>query len=144
MVQQRRAKPTQTSEGPSPQDEAVALILEQDRKRKRRAKRRARRKQRVRHGRDFQRVGLDDVGTLDVRVAPEELLDLDVALTKLESIDPKRAQIVNLRFFAGLTVPEAAQAMGVSRATAERYWTFARTWLFAELSEGRDRKSEAD
>ena len=58
---------------------------------------------------------------IDIGVDPEELLDLDEALTRFEAIDPKRAQLVKLRFFAGLTVPEAAEAMGVSRATAERY-----------------------
>ena len=60
---------------------------------------------------------------------------MDEALTKLAEIDPKKADLVKLRYFTGLTMPEAAQALGISLATAERHWTFARSWLFAELSD---------
>ena len=61
---------------------------------------------------------------------------LDAALTRLASLDPTRADLVKLRFFAGLTMPEAAAALGLSLATAERYWAFARAWLYAELTRG--------
>src|SRR5262245_60932196 len=64
----------------------------------------------------------------------DDLLALDEALTRLSEQDPARGEIVKLRFFGGLTMPEAAAVLGVSLATAERYWTFARTWLYAELT----------
>ena len=63
----------------------------------------------------------------------EELLALDEALVRLEERWPEKARLVKLRYFAGMTIPDAAQAMGVSHATAQRYWTFARAWLHAQL-----------
>ena len=93
----------------------------------------ARRKERVRHGGDIRRVDLNEACSL-IEPIPDDLLALDEALDRLEKIDAARARLVKLRFFAGLTIPEAAQALGISRATAERHWTFARTWLFAEIS----------
>jgi RNA polymerase sigma factor (TIGR02999 family) len=96
----------------------------------------ARRKGRVRHGGGRRRVDLD--GACPVADAPDDhLLDIDDALTRLAALDPVRAELVKLRFFAGLTMPEAAAALGISLATAERYWAFARTWLFAELADGQ-------
>ncbi|HEV3444879.1 MAG TPA: ECF-type sigma factor [Gemmataceae bacterium] len=92
----------------------------------------ARRKGRIRHGGGRKRVDLDEADPLVARPFPD-LLAIDEALTRLAARDPVRAQLVKLRFFAGLTMPEAAQALGISLATAERYWTFARTWLYAEL-----------
>jgi len=65
---------------------------------------------------------------------PDDLLALDEALTRLAALKPARAEVVKLRFFAGLTMPEVAQALGISLPTAERYWAFARTWLYAELN----------
>jgi RNA polymerase sigma factor (TIGR02999 family) len=65
----------------------------------------------------------------------EDLLALDEALTRLESRWPEKAQLVKLRYFAGLTTPEAARALKVSVATAERHWTFARAWLHSQLVE---------
>ena len=59
---------------------------------------------------------------------------LDEALNALEQVHPEKAKIVKLRFFAGLSLEEAADAAGVSRATAQRYWTYARAWFFRELS----------
>jgi DNA-directed RNA polymerase specialized sigma24 family protein len=67
-----------------------------------------------------------------------DLLALDEALTKLAKESPARAELVKLRFFAGLTTSEASEVLGVSLATAERYWTYARTWLYAELSGAED------
>ena len=69
--------------------------------------------------------------------SPQDVLDLDDALTRLAAREPAQAQLVQLRFFAGLSTPEAAAALGVSVATAERWWAFARAWLFSEL-QGRD------
>jgi DNA-directed RNA polymerase specialized sigma24 family protein len=62
------------------------------------------------------------------------LLALDDALSKLATDEPAKADLVKLRFFAGLTMPEAAAALGISLATAERRWSFARTWLYAEMA----------
>ncbi|HEY7309886.1 MAG TPA: ECF-type sigma factor [Gemmataceae bacterium] len=94
----------------------------------------ARRKQRVRHGGGRQRIELDEVCPV-VLPRSDDLLALDEALTRLAAHDPIRAELVKLRFFAGLTMAEAAQALGISLATAERYWAFARVWLYAELAE---------
>jgi RNA polymerase sigma factor (TIGR02999 family) len=66
----------------------------------------------------------------------EDILSVDEALTKLEQEDARCAQIVSLRFFAGLSMPEAAEVAGVSLATAERDWRFARSWLQNELGRG--------
>jgi DNA-directed RNA polymerase specialized sigma24 family protein len=64
-----------------------------------------------------------------------DLLALDEALARLAEKQPLKAELVKLRFFAGLTMPEAARALGVPLTTAERYWTFARSWLYAELAD---------
>ncbi len=93
----------------------------------------ARRKQRVKHGGGRQRLDLDEACPI-VQPPSDDLLALDEALTRLAARDPVRAELVKLRFFAGLTMPEVAQALGLSLATAERHWTFARVWLYAELT----------
>ena len=67
-------------------------------------------------------------------VPVEDLLTLEAALTKLEGVDPRSAQVVILRFFSGMTMPEVAEHLGVSARTAEADWTFARAWLTRELS----------
>jgi RNA polymerase sigma factor (TIGR02999 family) len=92
----------------------------------------ARRKRRLRHGGDWNRIDLDEACSAGGPPS-EDLLALDEALTRLAARDPVRADLVKLRFFAGLTMSEAARALGMSLATAERHWTFARTWLYAEL-----------
>ena len=94
----------------------------------------ARRKRRLKRGGDRRRIDLDQLRPV-ADSAPDDLLALDEALTRLAARDPRRAELVKLRFFAGLTMPEAARALGLSLATAERHWTFARTWLYAELSD---------
>jgi RNA polymerase sigma factor (TIGR02999 family) len=96
----------------------------------------ARRKGRARHGGGQRRVDLDERGVA-AKSPDEDLLAIDEALTRLAELDPKRAELVKLRFFAGLTMPEAAVALGISLATAERHWAFARTWLYAELSDAQ-------
>jgi DNA-directed RNA polymerase specialized sigma24 family protein len=71
-----------------------------------------------------------------------DLEALDEALDKLTEEDPAKAELVKLRFFAGLTMPEIARVMKISLATAERHWTYSRTWLFAELkNRGNSEKS---
>jgi RNA polymerase sigma factor (TIGR02999 family) len=98
----------------------------------------ARRKQAVKHGGGKRRVPLEEFHR--VAESPEDLLDLDDALTRLAAEEPDKARLVQLRFFAGLSTPDAAAALGISVATAERWWTFARVWLYSEL-QGGERKS---
>lgn len=93
---------------------------------------RARSRGRLRHGGGRRRVDLDKVD-LAVDAPAEELLALDEALSKLEREDLDKAQLVKLRFFGGLTSQQAAEALGVSKATADRHWAFARAWLFHEI-----------
>ena len=93
----------------------------------------ARRKGRVKHGGGRRRVDLDEACSV-VATPEDDLLALDEALTRFAELDPVRAELVKLRFFCGLTMPEVAAALGISLTTAERYWVFARTWLCAELT----------
>ena len=66
---------------------------------------------------------------------PEEILALDGAIRRLEREDPMAAKVVTMRFFAGLSVPETAEALDVSERTVKREWQFARAWLYRELDE---------
>jgi RNA polymerase sigma factor (TIGR02999 family) len=72
----------------------------------------------------------------------EDLLALDEALEKLGARDPVKAELVKLRYFAGLTIEEAAAALNISSATAKRYWTYARTWLYQEITGDRGQGPE--
>jgi RNA polymerase sigma factor (TIGR02999 family) len=92
----------------------------------------ARRKQRPKHGGARQRVELDEAYSLACTPS-DDLLALDEALAKLASIEPAKAELIKLRYFAGLSLNEAAEALDISRATAKRYWTYARAWLYAEI-----------
>jgi RNA polymerase sigma factor (TIGR02999 family) len=92
----------------------------------------ARRKKRLKHGGGRLRLDLEAVGCL-AKEPSEDIEALDEALTKLAAEDPAKAELVKLRFFAGLTMPEIAQVLKISLATAERHWIYARTWLCAEL-----------
>jgi RNA polymerase sigma factor (TIGR02999 family) len=94
----------------------------------------ARRKQRRKHGGGQHRVELDS-GCLVGEAAPVDMLALDQALQKLTARGPQQAEVVKLRFFAGLTMPQVAEALGISLASAERHWAFARSWLYAELAD---------
>ena len=93
---------------------------------------RARSKQRVKHGGQYKRVDLNNVQSIG---DPEQvdLIALDEALTRFAEKEPVKAELVKLRYFAGLIIEDAADVMGISRTTAARYWTFARVWLYAEL-----------
>ena len=96
----------------------------------------ARRRHRLKRGGHRGRVDLDDAQP----AAPEtddDLLALDEALEKLAAKDPVKAQLVQLRVFAGLTLAEAAEILGLSTSTADRYWAYARAWLRVEIA-GRD------
>ena len=93
----------------------------------------ARRKKTSRRGGGWNRIDLDEILTgADERAG--ELLELDEALTRLRDADPAAARLVELRCFAGLTMEQAAAALGTSVRTAERNWTFARTWLHRALA----------
>ncbi|MGH7137182.1 MAG: ECF-type sigma factor, partial [Pirellulales bacterium] len=93
---------------------------------------RARRKRRVRHGGGHRRVEID-ADEIPIETPPVDLLALDEALDQLASEDPQKAELVKLRFFAGLSEQEAAELLGISRATAARHWAYARAWLFDRL-----------
>jgi RNA polymerase sigma factor (TIGR02999 family) len=95
----------------------------------------ARRRQSLKRGGDFAKVELAE-GISDVEPAVDyaELLAVSEALDKLFAVDPEAARLVKLRYFAGLTIEEAAEAMGVSPRTAKRNWSYARAWLQRELS----------
>lgn len=92
----------------------------------------ARRKGTEKHGGQRERIHLDAIEVAEDS-RHSNLLALDEALTKLAKEDPLKAQLVTLRYFAGLSVQEAADTLGISRATADRYWAYARTWLYCEL-----------
>ncbi len=94
----------------------------------------ARRKQRHKHGGQRRRLSLEAAESL-VEAPSEDLAALDEALTRLTAHDPIKAEVVKLRFFVGLTMPEVAQSLNISLATAERYWTYARLWLYSELTD---------
>ena len=92
----------------------------------------ARRKKRQRRGGDRQRVDIEGA-QLSISAPVEELLQIDEALERLEAEDTDAAQLVKLRYFVGLSVEEAAESLGISRATAYRHWTYARAWLRCEV-----------
>jgi RNA polymerase sigma factor (TIGR02999 family) len=92
----------------------------------------ARRKQAQKRGAQVEHVALDSID-IPLPMPEERLLALDEALTRLQAVRPEAAEIVHLCFFAGLTQAQAAQELGVSVATAERLWAFARAWLFREI-----------
>src|SRR5262245_26930152 len=93
---------------------------------------RARRRGRLKRGGGRQRLDLD-AARLPVQVAPDDLLALDEALAQLARAHPEKAELVKLRYFAGLSVAEAAQALGIAASTADRHWAYARAWLYRRL-----------
>lgn len=101
---------------------------------------RARDKNRLKRGGDRHRVDLERLGAAD-SASDDDLLALDDALEQLAAEDPRCAQLVKLRFFAGLSLDEAAQALGLPRRTADRYWAYARAWLYHALQGGEDSSS---
>src|SRR5215831_9266811 len=93
----------------------------------------ARRKMRKKRGGERARVDLDAVAPA-VPALDEDLLDLDDALTRLAEADPAAAELVKLRYFAGLSIPQAAEALGIGARSADRLWAYARAWLRDTLS----------
>jgi RNA polymerase sigma factor (sigma-70 family) len=95
----------------------------------------ARRKVSLKHGGNRERQDIEQVEI----AAPEpslDLLALDAALERFGRLDPQKAELVKLRYFAGLTIPQTAAALGISATTADRHWAYARAWLHAELARG--------
>jgi len=92
----------------------------------------ARRKSRLKHGGEWERVEFE-AAEISLPMPPDELLALDEALDGLSAVDSQAAEIVKLCFFAGLTQEQAARELGVSLATVERRWAFARAWLFKRM-----------
>jgi RNA polymerase sigma factor (TIGR02999 family) len=95
---------------------------------------RARDKRRFKRGGGWKRLHLDEIDPA-IEQSPDDMLALDDALSQLALEDPVCAQLVKLRLFTGLTLGEAADTLGISRRTADRYWAFARSWLYDALSQ---------
>ena len=93
----------------------------------------ARRKQSLREGGNRNRVDLNGI-EIESPHLPSDLLEINEALSDFEKIEPEKAKLIKLRYFAGMTIPEASQALGISTATAERHWAYARAWLHTELN----------
>jgi RNA polymerase sigma factor (TIGR02999 family) len=92
----------------------------------------ARRKRTLKHGGDRVRRALDE-DDLHTPQPREDLLELDEALTRLADDDPVAAELVQLRYFGGLSIPKAARALGISSRTADRLWAYARAWLYRKI-----------
>jgi RNA polymerase sigma factor (TIGR02999 family) len=93
----------------------------------------ARRKQRQKRGGGWERVDVEEI-QLPELLPSDRLLALDEALTELAKHDPQAAELVQLRYFTGLTQQQAADMLGISRRTADRTWAYARAWLFQRIS----------
>src|SRR5262245_28029577 len=100
-----------------------------------------RRKRRPKHGGDRKRVDLDQACTL-AEGLKEDVLALDEAITQLAAEDRQKAEVVKLRYFAGCSLDEAADLLGISRAMAKRHWTYARAWLYAALDDAEKQHSD--
>jgi len=94
----------------------------------------ARRKQADKRGGGATVISLDEVAAAAVRTSSVDVLALDEALDQLSSFDARQCRVVELRFFAGLNIPETAEALGISTATVEREWAMAKAWLHQRLS----------
>lgn len=94
---------------------------------------RARRRKAERHGGGFQRTDLVEEGIVAPSQDDDELLAVNEALDRLTALEPRKAEVVKLRYFTGMTIEETADALGISTPTAKRDWTFAKAWLYREL-----------
>ena len=93
----------------------------------------ARRKQRLKRGGGQQKIDLEDA-EIAIEECSEDLIALDEALAKLARTDKVKADLVKLRYFAGLTLEQAASVLGLSKTTAKRHWTYARAWLYRQIA----------
>lgn len=100
----------------------------------------ARRKKATKHGGDLHRVDSDTLH-IESGEPDDTILAVHESIDALAEVEPAKAELVKLRFFGGFTTQEAADLIGVSVATAERYWQFARAWLFAHLSEDEEKST---
>ncbi len=100
----------------------------------------ARRKRSLKRGGDLRRVDLEAAVSLAADTGPD-IIDLEEALTRLAAEDPAKAELVKLRFFAGLTIAQTAEVLGISRDTATRHWAFAKVWLYSALTAEADDNS---
>ena len=98
---------------------------------------RARRKLAAKHGANAEHVDADEIEIAAPTEKDDELLAVHEALDALATHDARKAELVKLRYFAGLTIEEAAEVLGISAPTAKRDWTYARAWLFREIARGR-------
>lgn len=96
----------------------------------------ARRRSRIKRGGGLRRVSLTDVDP-GTTLPSDQLLELDEAMSRFAVEEPLKARLVELRFFGGLSVEDAASALGISEVSAKRYWRYARAWLHREISESR-------
>jgi RNA polymerase sigma factor (TIGR02999 family) len=94
---------------------------------------RARQRRALRHGGGQEQVNLDDVELAAPAADDDQLLAVHEALDKLAAQDSRKAELVKLRYFVGMTIAEAAQVLGISEPTAKRWWTYARAWLYQEI-----------
>jgi RNA polymerase sigma factor (TIGR02999 family) len=93
---------------------------------------RARKRNRTRHGHGLQRIDLQQIEVAQT-ATDDQLLAVDEALEKLAADSPQRAELVKLRYYVGMSIPAAAEALGISESTAKRQWNYVRLWLFKEL-----------
>jgi RNA polymerase sigma factor (TIGR02999 family) len=93
----------------------------------------ARTRHREKRGGGARKLSLDEALTVPAAAPDTDLLALDEALERLASVEPEKAAVVELRFFGGLTAEETAEALGISLSTVERYWRYARAWLYDAL-----------
>ena len=98
----------------------------------------ARRKRALRHGGNQQRLDIDEL-ELAAPSPDDELLAINDALEKFSTLDEPKAKLVKLRYFAGLTIEEVAPILGISRATAKRWWAYARAWLYQQVHATQNR-----
>jgi RNA polymerase sigma factor (TIGR02999 family) len=96
----------------------------------------ARRKRAERHGGGQQRVEMPELAA-EVLETDDRVLAVNEALEKFAALDPQKAELVKLRYFAGMTLEQAAEALGISERTAKRHWAFARAWLHEEIKAQR-------
>ncbi len=101
----------------------------------------ARRKGRLKRGGDLQQVELTDVPVVATAMH-EDLIALDTALDRLKAFDSQAVQLVQLRYFVGLSIPDAAELMGIAPRTADRVWAFARAWLHQEIAGAEDQSAK--
>jgi len=92
----------------------------------------ARRRKALRHGGGQARVDLEEI-QIAAPAEDEQLLAVDEALERFSALDPRKAELVKLRYFIGMTIEEASRALGISEATAKRWWEYARAWLYTEV-----------